>query len=634
VSNVALIDDFLQTLAGLTSSERDMSMFHRRLVELIQSRLPCRSAAVWTRGTDGRFLLSQSAPPQTGEVRTVAETAAAWGQFCAELMGHDEVRLLPMGLEMSVSPELVCAGRRIGSTLRSPAVLLVECERGSAGLMADALGTAGIIIDNAERQRHVEVLERTVENLREVCRLGGELQPAKTAGELGCILVNSVRRILRCDRVTLVSYLGALAEVLQISGVDQLNRRSAVVQDLQLMAEAFRESAAWEWISAAPESSLSPERRMAFRHYQENQGFGGIGFFPLERGVASGLRFGLLVEWKQVESFPDPAEQLELLEWTLGGTGVRLRGIYKNDGLLGGWMGSSVGPPLRKRGLYALALIVAVLILLIPVPFRIEARGELLPKLVRNIFAAESGMVTEISVTSESSVRVGQRLLRIESPQLQQEFERVSGNLLTAEERLRSLRAARLSRPVDSTVRMMSDMLAEAELEAEVSGLEQQSAILRRRIESLEVVSPIDGLILTWDAVRRLENRPVQPGQVLLTVADPASGWEAHLRIPAGQLDHVVEATAGVSQALEVGFHTEDGRPLGDSASLSSVSRTAVRGPDGETIVRAIARFERLPEAACRPGTSVRAQLHCGHRTLGYVWFHEFFSFLRMKLLW
>ncbi len=34
----------------------------------------------------------------------------------------------------------------------------------------------------------------------------------------------------------------------------------------------------------------------------------------------------------------------------------------------------------------------------------------------------------------------------------------------------------------------------------------------------------------------------------------------------------------------------------------------------------------------CRAGATVTGKVHCGRRSLGYVWFHDLFAFIQAKV--
>ena len=62
------------------------------------------------------------------------------------------------------------------------------------------------------------------------------------------------------------------------------------------------------------------------------------------------------------------------------------------------------------------------------------------------------------------------------------------------------------------------------------------------------------GQVLTWDLKPLLEARPVQRGQVLMTVADLEGPWILELQIADDQAGHVLEAQQRAAAPLEVSF--------------------------------------------------------------------------------
>ena len=81
----------------------------------------------------------------------------------------------------------------------------------------------------------------------------------------------------------------------------------------------------------------------------------------------------------------------------------------------------------------------------------------------------------------------------------------------------------------------------------------------RSKVADLELHSPIDGQIVTWDVKNRLEGRPVQKGQALLRVADPEGEWELDLHMPEDHMGFIDRAK-------------EEGRRSGTSNCRSPIS--------------------------------------------------------------
>ena len=53
-----------------------------------------------------------------------------------------------------------------------------------------------------------------------------------------------------------------------------------------------------------------------------------------------------------------------------------------------------------------------------------------------------------------------------------------------------------------------------------------------------------------------------------------------------------------------------------------------------EPTVLATVQFDRNQVANLRPGATVLARIHCGRRSLGYVWLHDLFEFAQTHWWW
>ena len=57
-----------------------------------------------------------------------------------------------------------------------------------------------------------------------------------------------------------------------------------------------------------------------------------------------------------------------------------------------------------------------------------------------------------------------------------------------------------------------------------------------------------------------------------------------------------------------------------------------VRGEEGNTVlIKVDIRRDELPHH--RPGAEVTANVYCGRRSVGYVWFHDLIAFVQSRIL-
>ena len=71
---------------------------------------------------------------------------------------------------------------------------------------------------------------------------------------------------------------------------------------------------------------------------------------------------------------------------------------------------------------------------------------------------------------------------------------------------------------------------------------DEQLQLLQHKQEQLKVLSPIAGDVITWQVAEKLLLRPVEKGQLLMTVADPKKDWELEIHMPEDRMGAVARA--------------------------------------------------------------------------------------------
>jgi hypothetical protein len=144
--------------------------------------------------------------------------------------------------------------------------------------------------------------------------------------------------------------------------------------------------------------------------------------------------------------------------------------------------------------------------------------------------------------------------------------------------------------------------------------------------------------VVTWQVRDRLLLRPVEKGQVLLSIADKTGPWELEIHMPDDRLGHVNRAyleakEAGRNLVVDYILATDPGtRHRGTVREIHE--QAEVRGEDGNTVlVRVTIDHEKHEKEELGAGASVTARIACGKRSLGYVWFHDVLSFIQTQVL-
>jgi len=160
----------------------------------------------------------------------------------------------------------------------------------------------------------------------------------------------------------------------------------------------------------------------------------------------------------------------------------------------------------------------------------------------------------------------------------------------------------------------------------------------------LQRLSPINGLITTWDVEKVLNARPVVTGQVLMSVADPEGPWEVEVLMPEKRMRYLDWGFANRAKKDEAGEeyldveiilmtapeHKHYGRlyrsGIGERAELDTEDGAVVR-------LRCVPTDDALLNISRRPGARVMADVKCGKRSVAFVCFYEVIEWIRANLL-
>ena len=146
----------------------------------------------------------------------------------------------------------------------------------------------------------------------------------------------------------------------------------------------------------------------------------------------------------------------------------------------------------------------------------------------------------------------------------------------------------------------------------------------------------MEGLVVTWDLRDQLMRRPVKVGQKLMTVVDPDGKWELEIYMPESRMGHVNRSWNKARQDktdLTATFMLETDPSQAYEGQVVEIHGMAdVQGDEGNTVkIRVAVDKSELPEL--RPGTSVTAKIHCGRRSIGYVWLHDVIAWVQTNIL-
>lgn len=474
------------------------------------------------------------------------------------------------------------------------------------------------------------------------------------------IIANEGRRLIDCDRVSVLQRTGRTYRLIAASGVDIIEKRSESVQRLESFVACIQSLNRPYWVMEA-DQKYPPQISEALHQYLDLASSRSLLILPLhhittEQTVdpaesqpqnlsdSDQLVVGAIV----VEQFKDVDSSETLLDRSIavsrhGGTALFNALQFESFPffpILKYWSHS----PIRKKrmtwrnviiGACILGLISLILILT-PADFMIEGSGTLQPVDEKNIFATSNGIVDQILVRQGEQIRAGDTLIVLRDTDLELEFSRVQGEIQTVQKRLAVIQSARLElNPTDADALQKANRLTaeREELNERLKSLKEQLALLKSKQDSLTLKSPISGEILTWDLQEKLLARPVQRGQKLLTVADLNGPWVLKMQVPDSEIGHVLEAQQQSKQPLNVSFLLLTDPDQTYQGTIKNIAATAEPDAEGIPTVQIKVSLDHESIQGLRPGASVLPQIDCGKRSLGYVWLRRLIETIQKEIL-
>jgi multidrug efflux pump subunit AcrA (membrane-fusion protein) len=671
------LEDVFARLSQLARSPVAPQEFYRTVLEQSVRALSAEGGAVWLRTAGGALQLAVQTGRATvaaardertqrvhqslllqvaseGQVVSISPQSAADSSDALNLTDH----VLGFGPVKSLADDdahTATGGKTKGGITLAIVELWIRPDAGPAryrGCEQFLMGVCDVAADYhafEERRRLLDEDHHRTELLNLGRRVHSQLKLSATAYEVA----NEGRRVLDCDRLSVLMARGRRCRLLATSGVSRFERRSSAARRLEKIAQMIRRTDAPAFYADGQCDALPPVAEAMERHVAEAHARH-MAAIPVRwpaKPVADDDVLAKKRSRRRRPAFVLIAEQFDSREgelrrdWLVEIADVCSTALYnarEADRLPLRWFVRPLGKlthavvahlPLT---LLVVAAVVAAVVALVKVPadFNIDAPGTLQPVVRRDVFAPRSGIVGEVLVQHNAAVEAGQPLLQMRDPALELEMKRVDGELETAQKQLDAVRATKTNRAVKDPTPIDSYRLSaeERELEQKLANSRHERELLQHERDQLVVTSPIAGRVLTWDVAHQLLARPVERGEVLVTVADLSADWQLELDVPDDRMGYVLTAQHDMKPDLPVRFRFSSEEREEHVGKIVEVCQTANVAPDKTsrpkpTVVTKIAfdtpELMKAVGGELRPGVSAHAQIACGRRPLGYVWFHD-----------
>ena len=673
----ALVDE----IAGLARSDMGEAAFYSAMLDRILQAMEAVAGLVWIVGDGGRVEPICHSGLETTGIGASPEAEQGHLKLVQALLGNSSGVIVPPGMGLKAADGQPATNGTGLSVIGVPIdregtrAGLIEIfqhpqdDQVQRGYLIFVEQVAAVAADYLQRQQMVS-LDTQQTALAQVERFSRSVHESLDPVATAFVLANEGRRIIGCDRVGVLIRRRRKLQLEAVSGQESVERRASAVQALEALVRVVARAGEPLW-HPDPSRELPPQIEEELENYIDESHASALAIIPLERprptpvvkpggndavAVAKAEAAprvvpdpigAVVVEWFTAANL-DPGQKARVglvaehgkvaLANALTHTGLPLYPLLK---LADQSRGLTTIRNLPRTVLAAIGILTAILALvLVPAELRLEGKGTLEPVHRRDVFARIDGVVESIEpeVQHGAEVKAGQLLASLRNTEVDVALTDVLGRKASSEEQLRATRRSLLEDEkisADEKVRLAGRA---AQLEREIESLTEQQRLWEARRKDLEVRSPLDGVIVTWQVRDRLLLRPVEKGQVLMSVADKTGPWELEVQMPDDRLGHVNRAALAAQKAgreLTVDYILATDPGTRHQGVVREIHEQAeVRGEEGNTVlVRVMIDPERHEKEELGTGASVTARIACGKRSLGYVWFHDVLSFIQTQIL-
>ena len=473
--------------------------------------------------------------------------------------------------------------------------------------------------------------------------------------ETAFAIANEARRLLGCDRVSFAHWNGSRCKVTAISSQDRFDNRSNVVR---LLGKVATSSVAIDrpfWITEGTDG-LAPEIARRINEYMDESHCRTLGVIPLtkkpEKNADTQLQPGrrekpkklgaLIIEYFDAEVAQDQiSEQCKLIvdHSQIAANNAQ---IHSEIFLMPLWKRLGNVQKLLFRDHYAKTMtalaalaIFGLLLIFYPAELKMKVEGVIHPEERRHVNTLVEGHVKAVHFGHGEDVKTDDLLIELESPDLDIQLTETLGQIEVIKEKIKETERA-LSRPQDLDVGEEISLGGQlGQLQDQLVSQEEKVALLGVKKQGMEIRSPIDGKIVTWDLRRRLKDLTVRANQQVISIANFEGDWQTELRIPQNKMGYILRAMMeNDNEPLDVEFRvaTNPNILLKGKLQNKNVAARADTGQAGVPEFRAIVDADISDLEELRPGAGVTAKVFCGRKQLGFVWFYQIIDFMRTKV--
>ena len=373
-------------------------------------------------------------------------------------------------------------------------------------------------------------------------------------------IANEARRLIECDRVSVAIRKGEKCAIEAVSGQDLFDKRSNTIRLLNRLATVVVAGGEPVWYSGDT-SQLAPQIEEAVQEYIDESHSKTVAVLPLARPAPEEKEkerpddplelpepVGALVV-EQIEDSRVPDKMLQRVHVVSQHSSLALANAMEHENLFLMPVWRTLGktrwvlqarrlPKVIAGAVAAVALVVFLAVC--PYPFWLHATGTIEPVVRHDVFPGIDGYVDDVKVKDNQIVRKGDLLAVLRNDEIKATYEREKRELDTARQQRDSIEST-----LNDARNLSSEDAAKLygqlnQLRHEISNLEGECDTYKHLIDQSRVLSPADGMVVTFDVKNKLQGRNVQKVTKLMRIADPTRGWQLELHMADDRIGYVM----------------------------------------------------------------------------------------------
>ncbi|HSX51873.1 MAG TPA: efflux RND transporter periplasmic adaptor subunit [Cellvibrio sp.] len=261
-----------------------------------------------------------------------------------------------------------------------------------------------------------------------------------------------------------------------------------------------------------------------------------------------------------------------------------------------------------RRKIISIMLLVFVVALFVPIEYRIAADATLQTTEKYLVVSPQDGYLGKINARPGDTVQKGALLAQLKDEDLRLERQKLASQV----QQYRQSYDAALAN---------SDRVAAAIASAQMDQANIQLRMVDQQLERTQLNSPLDGIVVS-DDISQTQGAPVKQGDVLFEIA-AAQGFLVQLYVDERDI-----AAVQTGQQGQVKFSSLPGEMFAVRVNrITPISMVR----EGRNYFRVDVELARELDTL-RPGMTGTGKLIAGRRALGWIWFHDLWHWLRLKL--